>query len=225
VPRRLAVAVAGSIHLYCQGLAAILARQGRFDVVGTAARRDDIVQLVQSAAPSILLLDMSMPESTETVRDIAAAAPSVKVVAIAVPDSDRDVIACAEAGVVAYVTRDGSVDDVVEALECVDRKELRCSPRIAALLFWRVGALSLERRDASSVAGPALTAREQEIVELIDGGLSNKEIARRLCIQVATVKNHVHNILEKLQVGCRAEAAAVLRRTPRPALEVVARRD
>jgi DNA-binding NarL/FixJ family response regulator len=107
------------------------------------------------------------------------------------------------------VSREGSLEDLISALDSVSRGELLCPPRIAAGLRRRVAALAAAR----APVGPRghLTRREAEVAGLIDAGLSNKQIAQRLCIEVPTVKNHVHNILEKLQVHRRGEAAAMLR--------------
>src|SRR5262249_26135221 len=116
----------------------------------------------------------------------------------------------AEAGIHGYVTRDGSVNDVVVAIQSAVRGEVACSPRVAALLFQRVATLSEATHGVQ--ARPMLTRRELEIAGLITEGLSNKEIARSLRISSATVKNHVHNVLEKLQIRRRGEAAARLRR-------------
>ncbi len=129
--------------------------------------------------------------------------------ALAVSEVESDVLAWAEAGVVGYVPREASLEDLVSTIEAVVRGELRCSPRIAATLFRRVTKLSANRRHTPQ--GIHLTPRELEILDLIDHGLSNKQIAGKLGIEVATVKNHVHNILEKLQVNRRGEAAARMR--------------
>jgi len=119
------------------------------------------------------------------------------------------VIACAEAGVSGYVTREASLDELTGVVESVARGESPCSPRISALLLRRVAETAGRRTETD--AARRLTRREAEIVGLIDEGLSNKQIAGRLSIELATVKNHVHSILEKLQVERRAEAAARVR--------------
>jgi DNA-binding NarL/FixJ family response regulator len=118
------------------------------------------------------------------------------------------VIACAEAGIAAYVAREGSLDDLVATLHSVMRGEARVSPRIAAVLLRRVGDMATGR--AQRVRASPLTERETEIAGLVADGLSNKQIARRLRIRLPTVKNHVHNILEKLEVGRRTEIGAAL---------------
>jgi two-component system nitrate/nitrite response regulator NarL len=131
--------------------------------------------------------------------------PDLKIVAIAVSDIEQEVVACAEAGVSGFVSRNGSIQDLVTAVHCAMRNELVCSPRITALLFSRVASIRSERSHAPG--NGALTRREHEIVSLMTQGLSNKEIARQR-IQNATVKNHIHSILAKLHVRRRGEVAA-----------------
>jgi DNA-binding NarL/FixJ family response regulator len=133
--------------------------------------------------------------------------PGVKVIAFAVSEIEDDLIACIEAGIAGFVTRDASIDDLAQSIMNALRDEVICPPRIAGLLFKRVAALS----EAGTPNVQMLTRREREIAELLNEGLSNKEIARNLRIGSATVKNHVHNILEKLHVRRRGEAAARLR--------------
>jgi DNA-binding NarL/FixJ family response regulator len=216
------ILIMGDIRLYREGLRDILGRHPGFAVVGTAADCDEGLASVRDLRPDVVLVDMAMPESIPAVREIAAADRSAKVVALAVPEVERDVIDCAEAGVAGYVTREGSLADVVAAIDSAARDEALCSPRMAATLLRRIAVLAAEH---TPVPGAVLTRRELEIVGLIDAGLSNKEIAQRLCIEVATVKNHVHNILEKLHVHRRAEAAARARPLVRRAshLEAAAR--
>jgi two-component system, NarL family, nitrate/nitrite response regulator NarL len=215
------VVVMGDIRLYREGLRDLLARQERLDVLGEAADSESGIACARELRPDVVLIDLAMAGSLTTIRALAAADPAVRVVALAVPDVERTVIDCAEAGVAGCLTREASLADVVAAVESAARGEALCSPAVASALFRRVAALAADRAPAT----PALTAREVEIAALIDEGLSNKEIAQRLRIEVATVKNHVHNILEKLNVRRRAEAAVrarpqVQRRTQRgdPAL-------
>ena len=118
-------------------------------------------------------------------------------------------LACAEAGVAAFVTRDTSLDGLTATLECVAQGGARCSPRATAALLRRLASLADGRPPATR--GAQLTPREREILTLIDQGRSNKQIARQLQIQLATVKNPVHSVLEKLQVERRGAAAAAMR--------------
>jgi len=149
---------------------------------------------------------------TSREREIVASTPGTRVVTLGITDDDPEVLPLAEAGVAGYVTTEASADEIVLVVESVARGEMPCSPRLAATLLQRVATLAQEQRTPSALA--TLTSREREIVGLIGDGLSNKEIASGLCIEVATVKNHVHNILEKLNVTRRADAAALVRRQP-----------
>jgi DNA-binding NarL/FixJ family response regulator len=136
--------------------------------------------------------------------------PDVKIVALGVAEVEQVVMACAKAGVSGFVAPSGSVKDVVAAVHSAVRGELVCSPRMAAMLLNGVSALVA--RPLADVDNDTLTQREREIVLLMSDGLSNKQIARSLGIQNATVKNHVHSILSKFRVRRRGEVAAQLRR-------------
>lgn len=200
------VLIVAEIRLYREGLADMLRAEPGIELVGVAAGVDQAVRALHEQRPDVVLLDVAVSENAWLVRALVAAVPGTRVVALAVPEVEQDVLACAEAGVAGYVTREGSIEDVVAAVQAVARGEVLCSPRMAASLFQRVATLALERSPASIET--RLTGRELEILDLIDQGLSNKEIARRLTIELSTVKNHVHNILDKLNVSRRAEAAA-----------------
>jgi two-component system, NarL family, nitrate/nitrite response regulator NarL len=150
-----------------------------------------------------------MPDALALPHAISAAQMPVKVVAFSVADTEDEVCECAEAGIAGYVARNGSKEDLITAVENAVRGEVLCSPRVAASLFRRLAAHVQTSRQRPPEA--PLTGREQDIITLIDTGLSNKEIARQLKISLPTVKNHVHNILEKLQVRRRGAAAALLR--------------
>ena len=202
------VFVVTGVRLYREGLARCLGAE--YDVIGTAPHGREAVRRIAERHPDVVLVDMAVPESAVTVRAIVELNPAPKVVALGVPENEPDVLACAEAGISGYVPRDASLRDLVRGIESVARGEALCSPRIAASLFRRVAILAGDRPAGQRPA--ELTAREHQIIDLIDQGLANKEIASELCIEVATVKNHVHNILEKLEVARRGEAAAIARR-------------
>lgn len=202
--------IVADIRLYREGLAQVLARDNRIEVIGTAASMDDGLTDVANLQPDVVLLDMASPDALAGITTITDSFPEIKVVALGVAEVESDVLACAEAGVAGYVLREGSVEDLVATVESAARDELRCSPRVAATLLRRVARLAAARQPGAE--GIHLTTRELEILQLINEGLTNKEIAARLFIEVATVKNHVHNTLEKLGVRTRGEAAAKMRR-------------
>jgi two-component system nitrate/nitrite response regulator NarL len=203
------VQILAELRLYREGLEQVLRREG-LEVTGADAAGDECVDRIAALEPEVVLLDMETPGSLGLVRRIRLAAPEVKVVALAVPDDENSVVACAEAGVAGYVTRDQSIEDVIAAVESVARGEMIASPRLAATLLRRVTALAAEST-APAPTGARLTPRELEIVALIEKRRSNKQIARDLCIEVNTVKNHVHSILKKLHVDRRADAVERVR--------------
>jgi DNA-binding NarL/FixJ family response regulator len=157
--------------------------------------------------PKVLLLDLAARDSLTIPRHAQQILPGLLVVAFAVAEMEENVLACAEAGISGYVAQDGSVEDLVAAVLRALRGEVMCSPRIAALLFSRVATLSGGWPTTSADA--SLTPREREIAALVACNLPNKEIARRLCLGPATIKNHVHNILQKLDIHRRGEIAAL----------------
>ena len=208
----ISLVVIAPIRLFREGLSDLFGGREGFHVVATAVARDDGLARVRETRPDIVLLALGPGADAALVREIVASTPGTRVVTLGITDDDPEVLPLAEAGVAGYVTTEASADEIVLVVESVARGEMPCSPRLAATLLQRVATLAQEQRTPSALA--TLTSREREIVGLIGDGLSNKEIASGLCIEVATVKNHVHNILEKLNVTRRADAAALVRRQP-----------
>ena len=134
-------------------------------------------------------------------RQLATAAPEAKIVITGVPEDYGGVVCLVEAGIAGYATADQPMADVAASVLSAADGELQCSPRVSAALAERVAVLSAAQRQVNG--GTSLTPREREIAALIGDGLSNKQIARRLSIELATVKNHVHNMLRKLGVTRR----------------------
>ena len=203
------IIIVSDTRLYREGLALSLARVDRVVVVGVADTVASALTCIEDKNPDVALLDFAMPDALALPEAIAAARMLVKVVAFSVADTEDEICECAEAGIAGYVARNGSKEDLIAAVENAVRGEVLCSPRVAASLFRRLAAHVQTTKQRPPEA--ALTRREQDIIALIDRGLSNKEIARQLKISLPTVKNHVHNILEKLQVRRRGAAAALLR--------------
>jgi DNA-binding NarL/FixJ family response regulator len=198
-----------AVRFYREGLADALSRRPALSVAATAAGYDEARRLAAALEPDVVLLDAGLPGA----RDLVSR-PGCTVV-VDVGDDENEVVAWVEAGASGYVPREASLDDLAATVERAARGEMHCSPRIAAYMQQRLSQLSLyagQRTPPSHAV--QLTLREREIVELIGRGLTNKGIARHLGIEVATAKNHVHNILGKLQVEHRDDAAAWLRRNP-----------
>jgi DNA-binding NarL/FixJ family response regulator len=199
------VVLVADVRLHREGVAALLAGDKRLRVTALARPAADLAPW--SNPPDVVIVDASADGGTESIRQITSAVRQ-PIVALGVPDEEQDVIAFAESGVLGFVEREASVEELVASVVSAARGEASFPPRIATTLLRRVSALAAPRRPADAAG---LTGRERQIVQLIAQGLSNKEIATRLCIEVATVKNHVHNILEKLQVSRRSDAVARLR--------------
>jgi len=206
------ILLVADIRLYREGLAQILGRERSLSVVGAVADFDSALAAARALQPDVVLIDEATPDSCRMIRAIRTQTPELKVVALAVQETDKHVLDCAEAGVAGFVPRDAGVSELLATLQSVGRGELLCSPRMAATLLRRVTTLAGITPLGTSEA--RLTAREVEILQLLGQGFSNKDIARQLGIEVATAKNHVHNILEKLGVNRRHEAAERVRAIP-----------
>jgi two-component system, NarL family, nitrate/nitrite response regulator NarL len=200
------VFVVAGVRIHREALVRLLNGKGELEVTGDAPNAQTALAGLGSVEPDLFLLDTATVDCPTAVRVLRMMLPETKIVALGVPDGVDDLLAFAEAGVSSYVTSEQSLDDLVGAIERAARGEVLASPRVTAALLERVGLLAAER--APLPDGVRLTARESEIVELIARGLSNKQIGQALCIELATVKNHVHHILVKLKVKRRAEAAA-----------------
>ena len=201
-----------------------LTRRGEIEVVGTGTS-SDVFERLAHANPQVLLLDLGVRGSLELPRRAAALLPALKIIAFAVEELEESVLACARAGICGYVARDGSVEDLVAAIASALKGELLCSPKIAGLLFTQVAKHSEAHRRTVRLDA-VLTSREQEIARLLACNLRNKEIARRLQLGPATIKNHVHSILQKLQVRDRSEVARLhLRETYGSAAEATLRKS
>jgi len=195
-------------RLLSECLTEILDGHSEVDSVESVANSEQLRSLLNTASPDVILVDYGTPGSVSTIHLVSHQHEDIRVVAFSVPETEHNVVECVEAGAASYLPRDGSLKDLITAIKGALRGELYCRPRVAAMLSRRLAAV-VSNRDYG-VFGASLTEREREIVELIEQGLSNKEIAGRLSIRVATVKNHVHNILEKLNVHRREAAAALM---------------
>jgi DNA-binding NarL/FixJ family response regulator len=206
-PVNIRLLIVAAVRLYREGMAASLDKRERLMVVGTARNRVEALDLIATCSPDVVILDMATCDSIDLVRTLQVTTPALKTIAFGVEGDEREIIAFAQAGVAGYVPSDGSIDALTSTIAGVMKGDLVCPPLVAATLLRHVGTTSAGARPARPSVD--LTAREFEVLALIDAGLSNKEIAVRLRIEVATVKNHVHHLLEKLHVTSRAEAAAL----------------
>lgn len=199
------VLVVSDILLYREGVARGLATLGRMAIVAALSGIEAVAKL-ESLEVDAILLDASVPESLILARRLRALRPQLPIVGFGIGSAATSV-ACAEAGLIGFVGRDGTLAELEQAIEQAMAGEVGCPPQFVAMLCRRVAALS----GTPVQAPPALTRREREIAALASEGLSNKEIAIELRIGPATVKNHIHNILEKLQIRRRGAIGAYIR--------------
>ncbi len=200
------VLIVSNVRLHREGLAALLRECPSIEVMGAIG-----VQETQNAPPAeasdVALVDLMSPADSEIVRELRKVRAGMRILALGVRETASDVLACAAAGMDGYVPMDAALGDMVTAIENAVRGELVCSPKVAASLYNCIGFRNLSR----TVNANPLTLRELEVAELINRGCPTKEIAWRLGVQPCTAKNHVRNILQKLKVRRRGQAAAKLR--------------
>lgn len=207
------VLVVTEIRLYRDGVADALERLPDVDQVLTAATPAAAVVTARRIGCDVVLLDMTIPDSTSTARSLVTARPSVKVVALGVPEDGPEVVACAEVGVAGYVSRDASLEDLGEALRSAIKGEVACSGKVAAGLIRHIARQAHSSHLAQVQV--QLTHRERDVLRLLESGMTNKEIARALDIQLSTVKNHMHSLLSKSGAAGRADVVGALHRSAR----------
>lgn len=196
------------VRLFREGLEMTLQTLPHLRVLGSVATLLEAQTAILALQPDVVIIDVSLPDACRAMRDVRRDGAGPRILALAVREDIGTILDYAEAGADGFVTANGAVAELVEAIERTAAGELLCSPRIAAQLLRRA-AHAEQASDAD--CGSLLTIREHQVFSLLKRGLSNKAIADALRIAEATVKNHVHHVLEKLQVTSRAQAAAVMR--------------
>lgn len=201
--------------MFREGVAATLAGISEFEIVGQGVNADEGVELVKDLLPDIVLLDVSMPgNGIEAARRIAASCPVVKIIMLTVSEHDDDVGAALQAGARGYILKGVGGEELIGIVRAIDRGESYVSPDLAARLLQDMQSGNGPKAEPDLIS--ALTAREEQILKQVSRGLSNKEIARNLELQEKTVKHYMTNILQKLQVRNRVEAALMARDRFRP---------
>jgi DNA-binding NarL/FixJ family response regulator len=193
--------------LFRTGLHSLLEEQG-LQVVGEASNGDQAVRMARELAPDVIVMDLNMPgmSGVEATRKIAGIAPLARVVVLTISDQDADVLDAIVAGACGYLLKDASIEDLLRGIRAAAVGESLISPHIAAKVLQRV-------RSANTLPGAAdairseLSEREIEVLKLIANGKDNAQIAAELYISPKTVKNHISNILMKLQIENRIQAA------------------
>ena len=202
------VFVVDDVRLFREGLVSLLAEQEEITIIGTAASGGKALEKIKELRPDVALIANGMPgiDRLTATKALRQAMPEVKVIILGMADLNEEIMAFIEAGAAGYILKEATIGSLVDTILAVHQGESFCSPRIVAYLFSRVAELASERQPRIPQSTIKLTPRELDIINEIAAGLSNKEIAQRLSIEPQTVKNHIHNILNKLQLHNRLEA-------------------
>jgi two-component system nitrate/nitrite response regulator NarL len=220
--RPLRIAIVSEVRFLREGLAEFLERDPSISVVGLCADLAEVVGLSPPPQADLVLVDAALRDGVGAARRTRQVKRDIRIVAYAVRETKEDVIAWAEAGVTGYIPDTAPLADLARLILDIHSGEQPCSGRVAAELLHRIAVTESLGRNALSPA-PALTRRERETAELIATGLSDKEIARRLNISLATAKLHVHNLLGKLNVQRRGQVVVRLHeRVQHPGIYILA---
>ncbi len=208
------VAIVHEIRLMCDMIASSLRDDSEIQIVGCATNLEEA--RAEGPRCDVLLVSSALPnDGALAVTHAFKSMPSVRVVVLGLPEAEPAILSFIEAGAIGYVCRENSREELLETIHSVYAGEARVSPAVAAALIARVTELADRLKQGNGGAEPRethpnLTEREGQVLALVAQGYSNQQIAQRLMIELGTVKNHVHNILRKLNVASRQEAAACL---------------
>jgi DNA-binding NarL/FixJ family response regulator len=198
----LRVAICDDHDVFRNGLVSLLGEQG-IDVVGDAADAEEALRLVARLAPDVVVMDLNLPgmSGLEAIERLAAEAPSTRVLVLTISADESNVTEAILAGACGYLLKDASITEIVSGVRTAAAGESLISPRVAGML--------LDQIRSSTGTGPRaeLSARERDVLRLVAAGKENIEIAELLFISPQTVKNHISNILAKLQMENRIQAA------------------
>jgi DNA-binding NarL/FixJ family response regulator len=200
--------------LFRRGLQMVLEGETDIDVVGEAGDGQEAIERAENTTPDVVLMDVRMPkrsgiEATRTIKDTL---PSTKILMLTISDEEADLYEAIKAGASGYLLKEISIEEVADAVRAVHAGQSLISPSMASKLLNEFAAMVKRRDERAQVPGPRLTTRELEVLKLVAKGLNNRDIGQELFISENTVKNHVRNILEKLHLHSRVEAAVYAHR-------------
>ena len=206
------VVVLTPVRLFGDGLGACISNRAELTVAAVVKDFAGLREQLAGAQVDVVLIDVTQAANLFDIRSIAAQWPQVKLVALGLQEQRQEVVRAGRAGFAGYVSRDASIDVLCQTIRDVAEERLAMPPEIAGGLLRAL----FHHEQTPSAADPdvGLTRREGEVLALLGQGMSNKEIGSELCLSVATVKHHVHHVLEKLKLPRRAQAMRKVRDTP-----------
>lgn len=202
------------IRLMGNVIVAALEDEPDIQVVACVTTYEEALEVIRETEVDVALVSTRLPDygGLRLTSAISEVAPTTKVLALGLTEEKKRVLRYVEAGASGYILKDDSLEDLVEIVRATQEGKVFVSPQIAAAMMERLSDLAqmFSGIETNMTDTTSLTSREMEVLELISKGFTNQQIAQHLVIEVGTVKNHVHNILEKLNVSSRGEAAAYL---------------
>ncbi len=207
------ILIADDQSLFREGLHTLLSVQPEFEVIGEASNGEEVLQSVAEQLPDVVLMDLRMPgmDGVSATRILHEKYPQVKVIVLTTFDDDEDVFEGLRAGAVGYLLKDVPSSKLFEAIRAAAKGEYFLLPSITAKIVSELKRVSAPAAKQIELV-EALSGREMEVLKLVSGGMSNKEIAETLVISEGTVKNHLSNILAKLSARDRIQAVEIARR-------------
>nr|WP_235502180.1 response regulator transcription factor [Angustibacter sp. Root456] len=202
------VLVADDHALYRRGLEMVLSAEEGIEIVGEAGDGAEAIRRVEELLPDVVLMDIRMPrrsgiEACTAIKDVV---PSTKIVILTISDEESDLYEAVRAGANGYLLKDVPGEEIAAGIRAVAEGQSLISPSMASKLLTEFAAMIKKSEERPQLPVPRLTDRELEVLKLVARGLANRDIAKELFISENTVKNHVRNILEKLQLHSRMEA-------------------
>jgi DNA-binding NarL/FixJ family response regulator len=194
--------------LFRRGLQMVLEQEPDIEVVGEAGDGSEAVEKSADTLPDIVLMDVRMPKrgGIDACTAIHETVPSAKIIMLTISDEEADLYDAIKAGAMGYLLKEISIEEVASAIRAVHGGQSLISPSMASKLLTEFASMIKKTDDRQQVPTPRLTDREMEVLKLVAKGLNNRDIAKQLFISENTVKNHIRNILEKLQLHSRMEA-------------------
>ena len=203
-------------EIFREGVARLLEKEPSVEVVSVCCSGPEVIESARKHQPDVMLIDTELPECSTVgiIRTVRECLPNLGIIVLTHSESDSDLLSTIQAGAMAYISKDISVDNLVKTITMVADSEVVVSSPMARRLLAKVKVPDVHMEEATSEPTAPLTRREHEVLTFVARGLTNKDIAVTLAISENTVSVHMRNIMEKLHARTRQQAVALTRETP-----------